>query len=71
MTQTTTMIGGIKEESEVEHNWQQHASKSQAPQWYLRWRWIAKILTTVNEITPKCEAKTDIFFAGSKTLCIL
>ena len=31
MTQTTTMIGGIKEESKVEHNWQQHACESQAP----------------------------------------
>ena len=31
MTQTTTMIGGIKEESKVEHNWQQHACEAQDP----------------------------------------
>ena len=29
--------------------------------WYLRWRWIAKNLSKVNEKTPKCEAQTNIF----------
>ena len=72
MTQTTTMGAGMIKDScnlcmmEIDAlNTQTEITTATTrlwvtSSWYLRWRWIAKNLSTVNAKIPKCEAKTNI-----------